>query len=527
MRNYLLLLLFVIASLMPISQTELYAQDPSNDNVTLVVSGEGTTKDEATKNALRSAIEQAFGTFVSANTTVLNDEIVSDEIVSVASGNIQNYKEISITDIEGGKMVSLQATVSIGKLVSFAQNKGMASELAGATFLMNKKMRDLNEQNEIKALSNLYIQLCGIAATGLYDYKLELKDPKESENNTTEIPFTIDIVSNENMNRFFDCLLNNLSYIKLSANEIAEYESANRKTYSLLRGFIGAYVKQYKFRSAQSTQILSDITDLLDLCAGYGFSVTDNLGNVFANDRKEYRSKDKKLKMKKNRKYYEPLDYKLLGQSNCVFISNVNGSLFYSDEEMEKLKEITVNPIPVSAWTIYRYVNVYTYNNLVQSNKYNETLKNHISSRVQDGSLLTFDSCGEPFCTFEINLDKDSEVSPVVIYNGAQKSQESYYNYARIQHYSVVLYDWDTKLLEISHGKLEDTPEPQIIINSDAIEKLKAVKTEHKKIGMLYVHSLYQGKKWNSWAITDLISVREGNLGRTGFAKDVSTTIMQ
>ena len=56
--------------------------------VTLVVTGEGATKEEATNNALRSAVEQAFGVFVSANTEILNDEIVKDEIASISSGNI-------------------------------------------------------------------------------------------------------------------------------------------------------------------------------------------------------------------------------------------------------------------------------------------------------------------------------------------------------------------------------------------------------------------------------------------------------
>ena len=66
-----------------------------NDEVTLVVSGEGATKDEATKVALQSAIEQAFGTFVSANTQILNDELVKDEIVTVSSGNVKNYEYLS------------------------------------------------------------------------------------------------------------------------------------------------------------------------------------------------------------------------------------------------------------------------------------------------------------------------------------------------------------------------------------------------------------------------------------------------
>ena len=65
------------------------------NEVTLVVTGEGATKEEATNNVLRSAVEQAFGVFVSANTTILNDEIVRDEIATITSGNIKSFKELA------------------------------------------------------------------------------------------------------------------------------------------------------------------------------------------------------------------------------------------------------------------------------------------------------------------------------------------------------------------------------------------------------------------------------------------------
>ena len=84
------------------SPSEVNDQVQSNDKVvTLVVNGTGQTKEEATRNALRSAIEQAFGTFVSANTEVLNDELIKDEIVTVSSGNIVSYKELSLSENSG------------------------------------------------------------------------------------------------------------------------------------------------------------------------------------------------------------------------------------------------------------------------------------------------------------------------------------------------------------------------------------------------------------------------------------------
>lgn len=74
----------------------------AQNDVSLVVSGEGRDKEEATLKALRSAIEQAYGTFVSANTTVLNDQLVADEIVSLSSGNIQKYEYLSENKMPSG-----------------------------------------------------------------------------------------------------------------------------------------------------------------------------------------------------------------------------------------------------------------------------------------------------------------------------------------------------------------------------------------------------------------------------------------
>lgn len=76
-----------------VSQQQTVVEDYGN-TVTLVTSGSGANEDEATRNALRNAIEQAFGTFVSSNTTVVNDELVNDAIASVSSGNIIEYKQI-------------------------------------------------------------------------------------------------------------------------------------------------------------------------------------------------------------------------------------------------------------------------------------------------------------------------------------------------------------------------------------------------------------------------------------------------
>lgn len=199
------------------------AQKTSTDEVTLVVSADGMTKDEATKAALRSAIEQAYGTFVSANTTLLNDELVKDEIVTVSSGNIKKYNELSSSVMPDGRVfVTLQATLSISKLTNYAQNKGAEVEFAGATFAMQKKLERMYKNNEIKAINNMYEQLRLIP--NLFDYELEMGEPQEpkyepiggkSEEKYYSVDCIVYLLYNNNTQLYNDIVYNTLKSLSV------------------------------------------------------------------------------------------------------------------------------------------------------------------------------------------------------------------------------------------------------------------------------------------------------------------------
>lgn len=246
--------------------------EKSTDEITLVVSADGTTKEEATKLALRSAIEQAYGTFVSANTTLLNDELVKDEIVTVSSGNVKEYKEIASNVMPDGKtFVTLQATVCISKLVSYAQSKGAETEFAGATFAMNMKMKELNKQNEMKALQNLLVQVKELIPIS-FEKRLIIQDPKlidqtiigdwrrrgnssvygmawhdgQYDKNVEQsinrwlanadesylMTMQLQFIPNSNMGILEGLIHSTLSSLSLTENEIDEYEKYNMKTYN-------------------------------------------------------------------------------------------------------------------------------------------------------------------------------------------------------------------------------------------------------------------------------------------------------
>lgn len=165
------------------------------DEVTLVTFGDGPTKQEAINVALRSAIEQTFGAFVSANTDILNDELVKDEIVTVTSGNVKTYKELSSSRLSNGSYsVSLQATVSARQLTTYAQGHGAKTEFAGAMFGQNQKLWDLNTKNEKAAIEHLIAKLEPLVS-GLVNYELQVDEPSAHKGNPNLVDLNCTVVA--------------------------------------------------------------------------------------------------------------------------------------------------------------------------------------------------------------------------------------------------------------------------------------------------------------------------------------------
>ena len=284
-----------------VAQQQTVKEDYGN-TVTLVTSGSGSNEDEATRNALRNAIEQAFGTFVSSNTTVVNDELVSDAIASVSSGNVLGYEQISCFDTNDGCVVSVKAVVSIGGLISFAQNKGMETDLAGNTFLQNKRLAKLNKENELKALINLVDQLY-IFQSQSYDYSVDVSQP--SGDGLYTVWVTVDAIPNKNMSSFWDIIDKTLSSLSMSSSESQNYQSLGLKTYNYC---YGPEFDSFKIQTKQNLvgtksrytlrtnigkvifgQVLSDEKtefNLLQLIASiekagkYCYEIYDNIGTI-------------------------------------------------------------------------------------------------------------------------------------------------------------------------------------------------------------------------------------------------------
>jgi molybdopterin biosynthesis enzyme MoaB len=206
-----------------IRETPIEATD--NKTVTLTVSGTGKTIEDAKLNALRSAIEQAFGAFISSKTEILNDQLIKDEIVSVANGNVQKYNLVSQAEVPNiGYAITLSATVSISKLTSFAESKGVVVEFKGGMFGLKIKLQRLNEDSEFIAVKNLLSQTFEMLENSI-DYSINVTEPKLVTNNLYSLG--IEVIEKKNIN-YDNCMnyliktLNNLSLNDNDANEITK-----------------------------------------------------------------------------------------------------------------------------------------------------------------------------------------------------------------------------------------------------------------------------------------------------------------
>ena len=211
----------------------LYAQD--DKTVTLVVSGQGKTQDEAKQNALRSAIEQAFGTFISSKTEILNDNLVKDEIVSVSNGNIQKFEIISEVQIPNGDYAtSLKATVSVTKLTSFVESKGVVVEFKGSLFAFNVNQQILNEKNEIKAIEDLCNVITKLSDAS-FDYSIKVSDPiaVSSSNEKWRIPMYISVSANKNLLSIATYINQTLKGLSLSIDVANNYIKLGKKVYPI------------------------------------------------------------------------------------------------------------------------------------------------------------------------------------------------------------------------------------------------------------------------------------------------------
>ena len=330
------------------SNCPVTAQTTAKDDVTLVVLGDGQTEGDATKEALRNAISKVYGTFVSANTTLLSDESAKEEIITKADGTYNEIVNVNLTN--GTKRSFVKATISIPSLVSYAKSKGASTEFAGAAFARSMKIKDLKKQAELEVLNGLlstvkdimplcfnrtltieepteaskkiindkfkditWGDLAGSVAgsyTGTYRIPVRLRKPdhekkfKEMQANVNSwlnksegaywMTFKINYDENQNTKPFFHILETTMKNLSLTDEEKNDYQAHNSHITKLTfgrQGFSATYIDndlQYYLRNSDE-DIIKWTHDLSNVFYSYftNFGIKDNT-NITSYISKDY-----------------------------------------------------------------------------------------------------------------------------------------------------------------------------------------------------------------------------------------------
>jgi hypothetical protein len=283
--KYKLLILLIVNLTVPkvIGQT---------NEVRLVVSSKGTTEEDAKTNALRSAIEQAFGTFVSSRTEIMNDELVQDQIVSLSNGNIKKFDIVSSLYLpeQNAHLVTLNATVSLDKLASFVQSKGYNDvSFDGGGFTMNLKIQKLNASSEVIAIRNLLEQGLNTSHR-FFDRTLQVASPKSFYGDRYVVPLVVQTKLNSNWLSFRDYFINTLKSISMPREEVETYVALNKSVYQyvVVDKFFKSYdsyqrtekITEYPVYRALDTLYFRSPTTLMDLTSFYILLNAKYLDNV-------------------------------------------------------------------------------------------------------------------------------------------------------------------------------------------------------------------------------------------------------
>jgi hypothetical protein len=233
------------------------AQDDSKD-ITIKASGSGKTLEDAKQAALRSSTQQAFGAFISSKTEIFNDQLVADQMASVSSGNIKSYEVLNESQLPDGSWgVTLKVLVSISKLTSFVEGKGIAIEIKGGMFALNIKQQLLNEQGEIAAVCEM-VGLLHEPMQISFDYVIKSNEPKslDAESKNWAISLEVTATANKNMDFCANYCIKTLKALSLSDEEVANYKSLNKAVFPVEINYKG-FAQTFFLRKIKSVHALN------------------------------------------------------------------------------------------------------------------------------------------------------------------------------------------------------------------------------------------------------------------------------
>jgi hypothetical protein len=254
MRTSLVVFLFVFFAFQSFAQ---------NKEVSVISSGIHANNEEAKKLALRQALEMTIGTYITSTSSIENNKLLNDEIISLTRGLIKSYKVMSEIQLDNEWKVVVEAKVSLDNTISYIQEvspQGTSVKISGGVYALNEMHRDFAKKNERKIIIQTLGEMHNLFEKS-FDYKIRTSEPKGVGNIT--IDYQVDVYANSNMDiaaNYFIDILNNIS---LDLSEVEQFKVQKIPFYTItFRHNKKLYL--YFLRSEESIDVIRRVFNNFD-----------------------------------------------------------------------------------------------------------------------------------------------------------------------------------------------------------------------------------------------------------------------
>lgn len=220
--------LIALSALLILSPTVSHAEEPEKTEK-VVATGYGVNADKAKENAIRNAVEQVIGTYVTSDTIVKNSQLVKDEILSFSGGYVKETRVISQKqDNDGLSVVQIEATVVSTKLKRKLESLNVATKQVDGGSLFGESFSKINAQ---KSGSEVFAKILSKYPQAAYKIDVgrpEIKSTDQNKNTAkVAIPLTV---------RWDDAFIDELKDVssKVAKEEVklADLETLDKEYYT-------------------------------------------------------------------------------------------------------------------------------------------------------------------------------------------------------------------------------------------------------------------------------------------------------
>ena len=194
--------------------------DSKVENQEVIADGKGETDDAALKDAFRNAVRKVVGVYVDQETLVKDDELITDNVLTLSNGFIKSYKEISKSEKDGVRTVSIQAVVENQAILTKLEAVKISVKKINLKNIvdreMDRKASELTQEQALKDAEALFeANIKKLPDNILLVRTVGEPEQRKEDGDKIELTFTIelsiDLKAYENLKNKVDALLKRTS----------------------------------------------------------------------------------------------------------------------------------------------------------------------------------------------------------------------------------------------------------------------------------------------------------------------------